>query len=91
MIAGVRGPDHSAHGVGEMPRVTSGFPGGPFDDAALVHLAAFPIRKPGGQEQRDLATAQQLIDILGMLGKKTRGNLEHDERPCSTRFSLTSE
>ena len=46
---------------------------------ALVHLGE--VADPSsGQEQRDLATAQQLIDILGMLREKTRGNLEHDER-----------
>ena len=46
---------------------------------ALVHLGE--VADPSsGQEQRDLAMAQQLIDILGMLREKTRGNLEHDER-----------
>jgi hypothetical protein len=46
---------------------------------ALVHLGE--VADPSsGQEQRDLAMAQQLIDILGMLRDKTRGNLEHDER-----------
>ncbi len=46
---------------------------------ALVHLGEM-ADPSGGQEQRDLAMAQQLIDILGMLRDKTRGNLEHDEQ-----------
>jgi Domain of unknown function (DUF1844) len=46
---------------------------------ALVHLGEM-ADPSSGQEQRDLAMAQQLIDILGMLRDKTRGNLEHDEQ-----------
>jgi hypothetical protein len=46
---------------------------------ALVHLGEM-ADPSSGQEQRDLAMAQQLIDILGMLREKTRGNLEHDEQ-----------
>ena len=46
---------------------------------ALVHLGEM-TDPSSGQEQRDLAMAQQLIDILGMLREKTRGNLEHDEQ-----------
>jgi hypothetical protein len=46
---------------------------------ALVHLGE--VADPSsGQERRDLAMAQQLIDILGMLRDKTRGNLDHDEQ-----------
>jgi len=46
---------------------------------ALVHLGE--VADPSsGQERRDLAMAQQLIDILGMLREKTRGNLDHDEQ-----------
>jgi hypothetical protein len=46
---------------------------------ALVHLGE--VADPSsGQQQRDLAMAQQLIDILGMLREKTRGNLDHDEQ-----------
>lgn len=45
---------------------------------ALVHLGE--VADPSsGRQQRDLAMAQQLIDILGMLRDKTRGNLDHDE------------
>lgn len=46
---------------------------------ALVHLGEMPD-PASGQQRRDLATAQQLIDILGMLRDKTRGNLDHDEQ-----------
>jgi hypothetical protein len=46
---------------------------------ALVHLGEM-TDPSSGQEQRDLAMAQQLIDILGMLREKTRGNLDHDEQ-----------
>jgi uncharacterized protein DUF1844 len=46
---------------------------------ALVHLGE--MADPGGGEpHRDLGMAQQLIDILGMLREKTRGNLDHDEQ-----------
>jgi hypothetical protein len=46
---------------------------------ALVHLGEMSDPS-GGQPQRDLAMAQQLIDILGMLREKTRGNLDHNEQ-----------
>ena len=32
-----------------------------------------------GERMRDLVGAQQLIDIIGILQDKTRGNLSHDE------------
>ncbi|MGH7863408.1 MAG: DUF1844 domain-containing protein [Candidatus Binataceae bacterium] len=32
-----------------------------------------------GERRRDLSAAQQIIDIIGMLRDKTRGNLGHDE------------
>lgn len=46
---------------------------------ALVHLGEMPDPASGAQ-RRDLAMAQQLIDILGMLRDKTRGNLDRDEQ-----------
>jgi Domain of unknown function (DUF1844) len=46
---------------------------------ALVHLGEM-ADPAGGQPQRDLTMAQQMIDILGMLRDKTRGNLGHDEQ-----------
>lgn len=46
---------------------------------ALVHLGEMPD-PADGEQRRDLAMAQQLIDILGLLREKTRGNLDHDEQ-----------
>lgn len=46
--------------------------------SALVHLGEIP--EPNTQEKRvDLPMAKQIIDTLGMLEEKTRGNLENDE------------
>lgn len=45
---------------------------------ALLHLGE--IHDPSTNNPvRDLPAAQQLIDILGLLREKTRGNLDHDE------------
>ena len=46
---------------------------------ALLHLGEIPDPATG-QHARDLTGAQQLIDILGMLQEKTRGNLGPDEQ-----------
>src|SRR5215469_15924864 len=46
---------------------------------ALVHLGEM-ADPSSGQAHRDLPMAQQLIDILGMLREKTRGNLDHNEQ-----------
>jgi hypothetical protein len=46
---------------------------------ALMHLGE--IAEPqGGAPQVDLIAAQQLIDIVGMLQEKTRGNLDEHEQ-----------
>jgi hypothetical protein len=45
---------------------------------ALMHLGEIPDPMTN-QQQRDLPAAQHMIDILGMLQDKTRGNLDHDE------------
>lgn len=46
--------------------------------SALVHLGEIP--EPETKNTRvDLAMAKQIIDTLGMLEEKTRGNLEPDE------------
>jgi Domain of unknown function (DUF1844) len=45
---------------------------------ALMHLGEIPDPMTN-QQQRDLSGAQHMIDILGMLQEKTRGNLDHDE------------
>jgi hypothetical protein len=44
----------------------------------LMHLGEIPDPMTN-QQQRDLPAAQHMIDILGMLQEKTRGNLDHDE------------
>jgi hypothetical protein len=46
---------------------------------ALVHLGEIPD-PVSGQQAPDLPGAQQLIDILGMLQEKTKGNLGTDEQ-----------
>jgi hypothetical protein len=46
--------------------------------SALVHLGEIPDPSTNRLEQ-DLALAKQIIDTLGMLQEKTRGNLELDE------------
>lgn len=46
--------------------------------SALVHLGE--ISEPDSSEvHTDLPMAKQIIDTLGMLEEKTRGNLDHDE------------
>jgi hypothetical protein len=47
--------------------------------SALIHLGELP---PPGEAapQPNLPLAKQTIDILGMLGEKTRGNLTEDEQ-----------
>jgi len=45
---------------------------------ALVHLGEIPDPVTG-KPSRDLPAAQQLIDILGLLQDKTRGNLDAGE------------
>ncbi len=45
---------------------------------ALMYLGEIP-NPQDRQVHRDLAAAQQMIDVLGMLKEKTRGNLDRDE------------
>ncbi|GBC62186.1 DUF1844 domain-containing protein [Desulfonema ishimotonii] len=48
------------------------------NSSALVHLGI--IEDPAtGQKVKNLPAAKQTIDILGMLEKKTTGNLNHQE------------
>ncbi len=46
--------------------------------SALVHLGEMPEPSTGARV-RDLDLAKQTIDMVIMLEKKTRGNLEEDE------------
>jgi Domain of unknown function (DUF1844) len=49
-----------------------------FGTTALVHLGATP--DPGtGQKKADLTQAKHLIDLLGVLQDKTKGNLTAEE------------
>jgi uncharacterized protein DUF1844 len=45
---------------------------------ALMHLGEIP-NPLSGNEERDVPVAKQMIDILGMLQDKTRGNLSTGE------------
>lgn len=45
---------------------------------ALMHLGEIP-NPLSGNEERDVPVAKQMIDILGMLQDKTRGNLSGGE------------
>lgn len=46
--------------------------------SAMVALGAMP--SPSGEpHERDIDTARYLIDVLGMLERKTRGNLDESE------------
>jgi Domain of unknown function (DUF1844) len=69
--------DHHAH-TGATPEMTF--------DTFLVGLSTQALMLLGdipdpqtGKPERDLVGAQQLIDIIGMLELKTRGNLDRDE------------
>jgi len=45
---------------------------------ALVHLGEIP-NPLSGEVERDIPVAKQMIDILGMLREKSRGNLDQGE------------
>jgi hypothetical protein len=47
---------------------------------AAVHLGDMPDPLTGQTREPDLEAASQMIEILGMLGEKTRGNLTDDEQ-----------
>lgn len=46
---------------------------------ALMHLGEIP-NPLDGQVEKDVAAAQQMIDILNILREKTRGNLDQGEQ-----------
>ena len=46
--------------------------------SALFHFGDFPDQE-GGKTQKNLSAAKQTIDILDMLGEKTKGNLNENE------------
>jgi hypothetical protein len=47
--------------------------------SVLVHLGDAPHPETGKAGEKNLALAQQSIEILAMLGQKTRGNLSPEE------------
>jgi hypothetical protein len=64
--------------AGSAPEITFGTFVVGLSTQALVHLGEIP--EPGsGEPFTDLPAAQQLIDIIGILREKTRGNLDRDE------------
>jgi Domain of unknown function (DUF1844) len=69
--------DHHAH-AGATAEITFGTFLVGLSTQALMHLGDIPDPQTGKPEQ-DLVGAQQLIDIIGMLEQKTRGNLDRDE------------
>jgi hypothetical protein len=69
--------DHSAH-AGATAEITFGTFLVGLSTQALMHLGDIPDPQTGRPEQ-DLVGAQQLIDIIGMLDQKTRGNLDNEE------------
>jgi hypothetical protein len=69
--------DHQGH-AGATPEITFGTFLVGLSTQALMHLGDIPDPMTGKPEQ-DLVGAQQLIDIIGMLEQKTRGNLDRDE------------
>lgn len=68
-----------AGGLGPTPEITFGTFVVGLSTQALMHLGEIPDPH-GGEMAPDLPAAQQLIDIIGMLQEKTRGNLDHDEQ-----------
>jgi hypothetical protein len=47
--------------------------------SALFHLGLIPDPQTGQPAERNLPLARQTIDILEILGTKTRGNLDAEE------------
>lgn len=55
------------------------------NSSALVHLGVIEDPASGGKS-RNLPVAKQTIDIIGMLEKKTQGNLTDDEQRLVTNM-----
>ena len=66
------------HEYGPLPEVSMATFVFSLSSSALVHLGEIP--EPETNRTRlDLAIAKQIIDTLGMLQEKTKGNLDPDE------------
>lgn len=70
-------PGH-AHSGAQTPEMTFGSFLVGLSTQALMLLGDIPDPQ-SGRPQQDLVGAQQLIDIIGMLELKTRGNLDREE------------
>jgi hypothetical protein len=70
--------EHHGHAPSDTPEITFGTFLVSLSTQALMHLGDIPDPQTGRPEQ-DLVAAQQLIDIIGMLQQKTRGNLDREE------------
>lgn len=68
--------DHAEHGHGHGELNFATFVMG-LTTQALMHLGE--IADHGQPSARDLPAAKQMIDLLGILREKTRGNLDPDE------------
>jgi hypothetical protein len=63
---------------GPLPEVTLATFIFSLSSSALVHLGEIPEPETN-RSMVDLPIAKQIIDTLGMLQEKTKGNLDHDE------------
>ncbi|MDR3570484.1 MAG: DUF1844 domain-containing protein [Syntrophobacteraceae bacterium] len=63
---------------GPLPEVTLATFVFSLSSSALVHLGEIPEPETN-RTNVDLTIAKQIIDTLGMLQEKTKGNLDHDE------------
>lgn len=70
------GDEEYAHGP--LPEVSMATFVFSLSSSALVHLGEIPEPETN-RTIVDLAIAKQIIDTLGMLQEKTKGNLDHDE------------
>lgn len=78
--AGDLGPDAAAEAFGErVPTVDFPMLIVSFAEAALYHMGLVADRESGRPGPVDLAAARQNIEILELIERKTRGNLEPEE------------
>ncbi len=71
-------PAGAGHAQSAAPEITFGTFLVSLSTQALLNLGEIPDPATG-QPVRDLSAAQQLIDVIGILREKTRGNLDRNE------------
>lgn len=76
--SGTRETSDKAEGRGPFPEVSLATFVISLSSSALVHLGEIPEPETN-QSHVDLPIAKQIIDTLGMLQEKTKGNLDQDE------------